>query len=247
MIVSNPKGNYSFLRGGSAFSGAVVADEGFGIVHATLLNPIPVAEGFDFIASYLEGQGRPVHAVCSIELRSPRQLSMTDFGAFNNNVYLPALNKHDLLIDGSGPMTRSNLALEIDPPATQVIYAFSYTAPTDTADDKRQFVLSGAADSNAQGPIRAGETSDDAIREKAAYCMGELQERMDELKLSWDDCSAFNVYTVFNIFPFMREVFLEPIGRAQWEGLRWYFTHAPIIGLAFEVDARRTLREVVLP
>lgn len=247
MIVSNVRGNYSFLRGGTAFSGAVVADEGYGIVHVTLLNPLPVTEGFDFIATYLQGKSRPVHAVCSIELRSPRQLSMTDFAAFNNNLYLPALNKHDLLIDSSGPMTRSNLAVEINPPSTQVIYAFSYTAPSETENSKREFVLSGAADTNAQGPIRAGETSDDAIREKASYCMGELQERMDELGLNWGDCTAFNVYTVFNIFPFLREVFLEPIGRAQWEGVRWYFTRAPIEGLAFEVDARRTLREVVIP
>lgn len=247
MIVSNARGNYSFLKGGPAFSGAVVADEGFGIVHVTLLNPPPVTEGFDFIASYLKAQSRPVHAVCSIELRSHKQLSSADFAAFNKGAYLPALNKHDLLIDGAGPMTRSNLAVEINPPATQVIYAFSYTAPSDTGSSKREFVLSGAADSNAQGPIRAGETSDDAIREKASYCMGELQERINELGLSWDDCTAFNVYTVFNIFPFLREVFLEPIGRAQWEGVRWYFTHAPIEGLAFEVDARRTLREVVIP
>jgi len=247
MIAANSRGNYHFLRGGTAFSGAVVADEGYAIVHATLLNPIPVAEGFDFIATHLETQGRPVQAVCSIELRSPRPLSAADFGAFNNGVYLPALNKHNLLIDGSGPMTRSNLAPEINPPATQVIYAFSYTVPSPEPRTTPDFVLSGAADIKGSDIIRVGETSDDAMREKATYVMGELQERMNELKLKWDDCTSFNVYTVQNIFSYMRDVFLEPIGRAQWEGIRWYFTRAPIQGLEFEADARRTLREIAIP
>lgn len=246
MLASNVRGNYHFLKGGPAFSGAVIADAGYAIVHVTLLNPIPVTEGFDFIASHLNGQNRPVHAVCSIELRSPRPLSFAEFGEFNNGTYLPALKKHDLLIDGAGPMTRSNLAVEINPPSTQVIYAFSYTVPAESSDTP-DFVLSGAADIKGSEIIRAGETSDDAMRERAMYVMSELQERFDELKLKWDDCTAFNVYTAFNIFPFLREVFLEPLGRAQLQGVKWYFTRPPIEGLEFEADARRTLTEVVIP
>lgn len=247
MLTPNPRGNYHFLRGGAAFSGAVVADEGYSIVHVTLLNPLPVAEGFDFIADYLAKQNRPAQAVCAIELRSPRQLDMADFAAFNNGVYLPALNKHALLIDGAGPMTRSNLAVEINPPSRQVIYAFSYTVPATEQNAGRDFVLSGAADMKGSEIVRAGETSDDAMREKAMYVMEELQERLDALNLKWDDCTAFNVYTVYNIFPFMREVFLEKIGRAQWEGVKWYFTRAPIIGLELEADARCARREMYIP
>lgn len=247
MLTPNSRGNYHFLRGGAAFSGAVLADEGYAIVHVTLLNPLPVTEGFDFIAAYLAKQNRPAQAVCAIELRSPRQLSITDFGAFNNGVYLPALNKHDLLIDGAGPMTRSNLAVEINPPATQVIYAFSHTVPTSGQNAVHDFVLSGAADMKGSEIVRAGETSDDALREKAIYVMSELQERLDAMNLKWDDCTAFQVYTTYNIFPFLREVFLEKIGRAQWEGVKWYFTRAPIVGLEFEADARRTRRELYLP
>src|SRR6187399_431746 len=91
MILQSARGNYSFLKGGPAFSGAVVADEGYSIVHVTLLNPPPVTDGFDFIAGYLKAQGRPAQAVCSIELRSPRRLSATEFAEFNNGKYLPAL------------------------------------------------------------------------------------------------------------------------------------------------------------
>lgn len=247
MIVSNTRGNFKFLRGGAAFSGAAVADEGYGITHVTFLNPLPVAQGVDFIAAYLQQQIRPVHALCSMELRSPRRLNMTDFAEFNNKVYLPALQKYDLMVEGVSPITRSNVAVEINPPATQVVYAFAYTTPTETRATIPDFVLSGAADSRSSGIVRAGETSDDAMREKAVYVMGELRERLDVLNLKWDDCSAINVYTAQNIFPFLREALLAPLGRAQMEGVRWYLTRPPIEGMEFEVDARRTLREVLIP
>lgn len=248
MLVSNPNGNYQFLQGGTAFSGAVIADPGYAIAHVTFLKPPPVTEGFDWIAEYLKKQGRPGQAVCAIELRSPRRLSMTEFGEFNNGVYLPALKKHDLQIDGVGPMTRSNLAVEINPPSQPVLYAFAYTIPTADRGTPRDFVLSGAADMDgSRGIIRAGETSDDAMREKAIFVMTELKGRLDALGLAWDDCTSFNVYTAYDIYSFLREVILVPLGRAQMQGVRWYLTRPPIEGLEFEADARRIRSESCIP
>lgn len=248
MLVSNSRGSYHFLQGGAAFSGAVVADPGYAIVHVTFLKPPPVTEGFDWIAEYLKQEGRPPQALCAIELRSPRRLPMAEFAEFNNGTYLPALKKHDLQVNGVGPMTRSNLAVEINPPSQPVIYAFAYTVPAPDQGTPRDFVLAGAADMDgSRGIIRAGETSDDAMREKAIFVMAELKERLDTLGLQWDDCTAFNVYTAYDIFSFLREVILEPLGRAQMEGVRWYLTRPPIEGLEFEADARRTRREIVIP
>jgi hypothetical protein len=245
MLIHNTRGNYHFLPGGAAFSGAVVADNGYGIVHVTLLRPLPVVQGFAFIASHLQAQGRPVHAVCSIELRSPRRMALAEFGEFNNGTYLPTLNKYDLLVDGAGPMTRSNLAVELDPPAEPSVYAFGYTAPP--ADGGApDFCLSGAADMKGSVIVRGGETSPDAMRDKAQYVMAELAERLKTLGRNWAECTAFNVYTVYDISPFLRELILEPLGAAQLQGVRWYFTRPPIEGLEFEADARRTRREVIL-
>lgn len=247
MLVPNSSGNYHFLQGGAAFSGAVTADPGYAIAHATFLKPPPVTEGFDLIADYLIKQGRPVQAVCAIELRSPRRLSMPEFGEFNNGTYLPALKKHDLQVNGVGPMTRSNLAVEINPPSQPVIYAFAYTFPTTDRGTPRDFVLSGAADMDGgRGIIRAGETSDDAMREKAVFVMAELKGRLDALGLAWDDCTSFNVYTAYDIFSFLREVILVPLGQAQMQGVRWYLTRPPIEGLEFEADARRTRSEIYI-
>jgi|SRR5581483_11169068 hypothetical protein len=247
MLTPNSRGNYHFLSGGAAYSGAVIADEGYAIQYVTLLHPLPVAQGFDFLADYLAKQGRPAQATCAIQLRSPRPLSSEEFGAFNAGTYRPALEKYDLLVDGVSPMTRSNLAVELNPPAQAVLYAFGYTIPADDAGT-RDFVLSGAGDLDANGKIiRAGETSDDALREKAKFVMDDLSARLKTLNVTWDDCTAFNVYCAYNLFPYLREVFLEPLGRAQMEGVRWYLMRPPIAGLELEADARRVRREIYLP
>lgn len=247
MLTPNPRGNFHFLRGGAAYSNAVIADEGYAIQYVTFLNPLPVAEGFDFIAGYLAKQGRPAQAACAIQLRSPRPLAMSEFGAFNAGTYRPALEKYDLLVDGVSPMTRSNLAVEINPPAQPVLYAFGYTIPSDDAGEVRDFVLAGAGDLDANGQVvRGGETSDDALRDKAKFVMDDLSGRLEKLGVTWDDCTAFNVYVAYNIFPYLRETMLEPIGRAQMESVKWYFMRPPIAGLEFEADARRALREIYI-
>lgn len=245
MLTPNSRGNFHFLRGGAAYSHAVVADAGYAIQYVTFLHPLPVAQGFDFIAEYLQKQGRPAQAACAIQLRSPRPLTLSEFGAFNAETYRPALEKYDLLVDGVSPMTRSNLAVEIHPPPQPVLYAFGYTYPIAQRDKVPDFVLAGAGDMDANGKmIRGGETSDDAMREKAKFVMDDLSARLDKLNLKWDDCTAFNVYCAYNLFPYLRAVLLEPLGRAQMEGVRWYLMRPPIVGLEFEADARRVLSEV---
>ena len=112
----------------------------------------------------------------------------------------------------------------------------------------RDFVLAGAGDLDANGKvIRDGETSDDALREKAKFVMDDLGGRLQKLGVTWDDCNALNIYVAYTIFPYLRDTLLEPIGRAQMEGVRWYLTRPPITGLEFEADARRTLHEVYIP
>lgn len=252
MLVPHPRGNFQFIRGGAAYSSAVAADPGYAITHVTLSRPLPVATGFDFIHTYLAEQGRPAQAVCAIQLRSPRPLTFDEFGGFNTQVYRPALEQYDLLVDGVSPMTRSNLAVEINPPSEVVLYAFGYTVPALGQTATRDLVLAGAGDvyddpANPRRIVRDGETSDDAMRERTVYVMGQLQKRLGELNAAWADCTAVNLYTVQNVYPFLREVLLEPLGRAQMEGIRWYYMRPPIQGLEVEVDARRVSREVYVP
>ena len=83
MLVENKRGNYSFLKGIAPYSAGVVAEAGFEVVHVRLPRYIPLQAGFDAVAAHLKRAGRPLQAMCGMELRSPKPFSFTGFNQFN--------------------------------------------------------------------------------------------------------------------------------------------------------------------
>ena len=83
MLAENKLGNYSFLKGIAPYSAGVVAEAGFEIVHVRLSRYVPLRLGFDAIVAHLGKEGRPVQAICGMELRSPKPFSFTGFNEFN--------------------------------------------------------------------------------------------------------------------------------------------------------------------
>src|SRR5437016_1443670 len=83
MRIPNPKGNYDFVKGISPYSAGAVAARGFAIEHARLQPAPPLAAGFRAIDRHLQSLGRPRHALCGIELRSPRPFTFQGFADFN--------------------------------------------------------------------------------------------------------------------------------------------------------------------
>ena len=57
MLIENPKGNYSFLKGIAPYSGGVVASRGFAIEHARLQPALALRAGFAAVAGHLECPG----------------------------------------------------------------------------------------------------------------------------------------------------------------------------------------------
>src|SRR5215471_205815 len=55
----------------------------FEIVHATFNPLVRLPDGFELIERQLDAAGRPVNAVCGIELRIPGALSPAGFEEFN--------------------------------------------------------------------------------------------------------------------------------------------------------------------
>src|SRR5262245_55601717 len=111
MRISNARGNFHFTKGSPFYASAVVADPGFEIVRATFEKPVPLNAGFDGIQRAIQSQGRPLQALCGMELRTQdpyvnRPLFM-DF----NSKYVDRLKNLDLLVDGLVPITRANLAV----------------------------------------------------------------------------------------------------------------------------------------
>ncbi|HTE20693.1 MAG TPA: RidA family protein [Armatimonadota bacterium] len=241
MLVANPHGDYHFLPGSEPYSSGVVADPGFEIVHVTLLQPPPYQAGFDFIAEHLRGVGRPRAALCGVELRSPAPFTRDGFLQFNEG-YQALLREWNLLVDGQNPVARTNVAPEWNPPSEPALFGFSYTAPVE-GDVRPTYVVAGAGELRggtigAASVIRPGETSADAMREKAAYVMKVMHRRLTGLGQGWESVTAVNVYTAQAMDAVLGSAVLDIIGPATGRGVCWYHARPPIAELEYEMDLR---------
>ena len=241
-----PSGQYRFLPGIAPYSSGVAAMPGHEIVHVTLRAPVPWRDGFALIDRHLGQERRPRAALCAIALRSPKPLTFEGFAQFNAG-YRAMLEAWGLLLDGANPIARTNVAPLTGAPSAPSLYAFAYTVPA--ATPRPTFVVAGSGevvDFAAERIVRHGETSPDAIREKAAFVMGVMQTRLRGLAAEWRNVTAIDVYTPHPIEPFVRDVLLGAAGPAAIHGVRWYPSHPPIIGLEYEMDMRGVARELVL-
>ena len=147
-------------------------------------------------------------------------------------------------------MARSNVCPEIDGPAEPGFHAFSYTVPA-THAAYLSFVIAGSAEvPEGDGKyedriIRCGETSADAIREKALYVLDTMEERMSALGAGWGDSTVTHAYTVHDLYPLLGD---EIVTRgAASSGLTWFYARPPVAGLEYEMDVRGVHTEQVVP
>ena len=84
--------------------------------------------------------------------------------------------------------------------------------------------------------VRRGEQSPDAMLEKARYVLGEMERRLGILGFTWADTTATQVYTVYDLHPFLAdEIVRRGAARA---GLTWHFCRPPVQDLDYEMDCR---------
>jgi len=248
MLLHNSEGNYSFLRGGAPYSAGVVASEGFTVEHVRLTSSMSWRAGFDAVSQHLQAAGRPRAALCGVELRSPAPLTFDGFREFNAG-YADLLKSWNVFVDGVNPIARTNVAPELDPPVEPSVYAFSYTVPSPSAGPS--FVVAGAGElpdntTDLNAIIRRGETSPDAVEEKARFVLDLLQKRLFGLGMAWKDVTATNAYTVLDLNAALRSEVLARLDRGARHGVTWYYSRPPIAELEFEMDVRACARELVL-
>jgi hypothetical protein len=238
---------YRYIPGPFQYSAGVAALPGYAIERARFANPVPVAEGFRRIEAYLRVEGLPLTAFCACELRSPAPFTDAGFIAFNRE-YCGTLERWGIFSGDRNPVARSNVCPEIDKPASPSFHAFSYARPADKAP--ASFVIAGSGESKEGAglykdkTVRYGETSPDAILDKARYVLDVMQARMAALGFAWADTTAAQVYTVFDLYPFLGA---EIVSRgAARHGLTWHFCRPPVIGLEYEMDCRGVGLEKVL-
>lgn len=243
-LLEFPDGGYRFLRGVAPYSAGVIAAPGFEIERVRFAAPVPIDEGFRRIRQHLESVGRPPAAFCACELRSPAPFTEAGFAEFNGG-YVGVLERWGLVKSGLNPVARSNVCPEADRPAVPVFYAFSYTVP----GERRGFVVAGCGEvPEGKGNyrdhiVRRGDVSQDGLRAKAAWVLGEQERRLRGLGVGWADVTATQLYTVHPVFPWIGD---ELATRGALKGgLTWHYTRPPVVDIDFEMDCRGVVRERV--
>jgi hypothetical protein len=248
MLAENKTGNYSFLKGIAPYSAGVVAEAGFEIVHVRLSRYIPLRAGFDAVEVHLRKAGRPLQAICGMELRSPEPFSFTGFNEFNAG-YVDVLKKWDLLVGGVNPVARTNVAPAVNPPAEPALYGFSYTVPSN--EKRKTFLVAGAGELpegslDPDDVVRRGESSPAAIQEKVRFVMGLMEGRLRGLGVSWSDVTVSEIYTVHDIHPFLESELLKRQEEGGAHGLTWHYARPPIESIEYEMDLRGCTTELVI-
>ena len=241
-------GGYRYIPAVFQYSGGVAAEPGFAIVRVRFHRPVPLAQGFARIEQVIREAGRPLTAFCACELRSPAPFTEEGFRAFNE-IYAGTLRQWGVMQGDTNPVARSNVCPEIDPPAEPLVPCFLLHG----RGERRPCPLSSspAAARRTEGKgnyrdhtVRFGETSPDAIAEKARFVLGEMERRLSLLGFAWADTTAAQVYTVHDLHPFLAgEIVRRGAARA---GLTWHYARPPVRDLEYEMDCRAIAEERVI-
>jgi hypothetical protein len=249
MLINNPTGNFSFIKGIDPFSFGAVAHPGYEIVHVTF-HPLPsLQQGFTLVERHLQSLQRPLQALCGMELRIPRPLSPQAFNEFNQP-YIQKLASWNLLVDGLNSVARSNLALAFNPVTEPSVYGFSYTVPSSRTGVT--FLVAGTPEVRARVGtdreiVARGDVSPAGLRQKAEYVLAALTARLQELQVSWGEVTAVEVYTVHDVHPLLETVLLPALQGASRHGIRRHYARPPVVEVEYEMDVRGVYQELVLP
>lgn len=248
MLVENKRGNYFFLKGIAPYSAGVVAASGFEIVHVRLPRYVPLRAGFDVVEAHLRKTGRPLQAMCGMELRSSKPFSFTGFNEFNAG-YVDVLKKWDIFLDGMNPVARTNVAPVVNPPGEPSLYGFSYTVRSNIK--RKTFVVAGAGELpegslNPNDVVRRGESNQSAIQEKIRFVMGLMEGRLRGLSVTWSDVTVSEIYTMHDIHPFLETELLKRQEEGGAHGLTWHYSRPPIESIEYEMDLRGCATELVI-
>ncbi len=240
-------GGYRFVPSVFQYSAGVAALPGHAIERVRFRTPVPLDKGFAEIERMIEAAGRPPTAFCACELRSPAQLTEAGFRAFNER-YVATLEKWGLFDGKVNPVARSNVCPQIAPPPEPSFHAFCFTVAASVRAPS--FVIAGSGEAREGGAsyneriIRRGETTPEAMREKARHVLGEMERRLAAFGLTWADTTATQVYTVHDLYPFLAD---EIVRRgAAHAGLTWHYARPPVQGLEYEMDCRGVANERVM-
>lgn len=251
-LVLNERGGYWFQPGIPFLSFAVRAADGCEIVRASFRSLRPFAQGMDAIEAYLRAAGRPIQALCGLEIRSADTSAGVGmpFNAFNK-LYRQRLTAAGLMVDGVSPITRVNVSA----PGVTVhsIHAFTYTVPLAEARKSVPPTFMTCAFPDAinintkkQEWAAKGDTSPSGLRKKMEVVIGAVDDSLRKLEARWADVTGVQLYSVYDFEPLYDE-FLKPrLGAVARRGIEWYSAKPPAIGNDLEIAVRGTRLEMLI-
>ena len=224
-VIKSP-GGFRFLATDGPFSAGVAAEPGFQIVRVRAPRHTPLEEGFRLVERTLKAAGRPLTALCAMELRIPKPLAQEAFDEFNVG-YVAQHDRWGLRVEGRLGAARTNVAPEIDPPNEPSLHAFCHTVEGEGS--RNTFVISGAP----EPPGTKG-----ALPEFWTAIVKTLDERMDQLGVSWADATDAQFYGTRADHELFGESGLARFEEVTLPGLRWFFSRPPVDFLNLEIDVR---------
>jgi hypothetical protein len=227
----NTSGGFRFLPTAGPFSDGVAAEPGYQIVRVRAPHHTPLGKGFRLVEDTLRIAGRPISALCAMELRIPEPLTRAGFDEFNRG-YVAQHDRWGLRVGGHLPAARTNVAPEFEPPEEPCLHAFCHTVAGQGS--RKTFVISGV-------PEPAG-----TVGGMPAYwtaIVSAIDDRMAALDVSWSDVTDAQIYGTRGDHEVFAADGLLRFAELARPGLSWFFSRPPIESLNLEIDVRGLARE----
>jgi hypothetical protein len=117
--------------------------------------------------------------------------------------------------------------------------------------NRRTFVVAGAGELpegslDQKDVVRRGDTTQDGLREKVRFVVGLMSGRLKGLEVAWDAVTAVDMYTVHSVCALLADEVIRPMGASSTHGVTWHYSRPPIVSIEYEMDVRRTGRDIVL-
>ena len=240
-VLEHDSGSFRFIEGIVPYSGGVAATSGHEVVWATFRHPRPLRQGIARAAEVADTEGLGPSSVCAFALRSPGQMDLDAFAELNAT-YRQLLAEFDVLHDDPNPIARTNVIPYPAPPSEPLVHGFAYVRSAPAAD-RTTFVIAGAAEIRTKpldldAVVRPGDTSPEALVEKADQVLETMGRRLQALGLGWDRVTTVDLYVRHDVAVDLAARLAAPLGEGALHGVRWFPSGPPIAGLDFEMDVR---------
>lgn len=236
----HPSGTYRYIPAITAYSSGVAVERDHSILGLQFGSATPLERALRRIDYEIARLELAPTALAGLQLRSTAVMSPGAFDSFNER-YLELLDARGLLIDGSSPLSRTNVVPLFGAPTETVVHAAFLVVP-DPEQEAADFVVAGSGE--AAGGLGAAhitafaDVSAEGIRAKAQTVVDIMLERLEALGHDPTEPTGVNVYTAHDA-PSLATLLSARIPACEWSGFHVYPSRPPVSHVEYEMDCSR--------